>query len=385
MAKRTRKRTYPKTAGKNRDLWLYLLILLLCGTILWIVTRKPESGGTATVEHSLKTAGFDPDSLVSALERKFDLPQGKISRKKNRGVLQLDLPVERRKMDLTFANMIVKGEFEARGAVLSSGKVEGNRQALTFTHGEDEYAVDLFYGALSPQDRSSKRFLAIVVDDFGTVGDELLQQWLELPVQINFSIFSGMKYSEETMNRAHAQGRETLVHVPMEPIDYPRENPGDNPILVQMDQARVEKTLLRHLNALPLCAGINNHMGSLATTDNTIMGWVMGVLKKKGRFFLDSRTSNVSIAFQTAQKARIPAFRNDLFLDSPDISDATLEARISQVRELGQHRNAVVAITHCHNAEKLQYLKAFIDKAMAAGFTLIPLSQVGKTDVPLIL
>lgn len=385
MAKRTRKRAHPKTSGKNRDLRLYLLILLLCGAIVWIVTRKPESAGATAAEHSLKTAGFDPDSLVSALERRFDLPQGKIGRKKSRGVLHLDLPVERRKMDLTFANMIVKGEFEARGAVLSSGKVEGNRQKLTFTHGENEYAVDLFHATLSLQDRSSKRFLAIVVDDFGPVGDELLQQWLDLPVEIDFTIFSGMKFSEETMNRAHAQGRETLVHVPMEPIDYPRENPGDNPILVQMDQARVEKTLLRHLNALPLCAGINNHMGSLATTDNKIMSWVMGVLKKKGRFFFDSRTSNVSIAFQEAQKARIPAYRNDLFLDSPNISDATLEARFSQVRELGLRKNAVIAITHCHNAEKLRYLKTFIDKARAAGFTLIPLSQVGKTDVPLIL
>jgi len=288
-------------------------------------------------------------------------------------------------MDLSYANFIVKGVFETHGANLSSGRVEGGKQVLSFSRGEDEILVNLVYAAPAARKASSQKYIAIVVDDFGSVSGEMLQQWLELPTEIDFAIFAGQKHSEETMNRSFAQGRETLVHVPMEPIGYPQQNPGENPILVQMDQSEVEKTMLRHINALPLCAGVNNHMGSLATTDHDIMGWVMGVLKKKGKFFLDSRTSNVSIAYQAAQKARIPAYRNDLFLDSPDISEANLESRLRQVQELGAKNNTVIAITHCHSARKLQYLKDFLKRIQAAGFTLIPLSQVGKTDLPLIL
>ena len=143
--------------------------------------------------------------------------------------------------------------FETHGANLSSGRVEGGKQVLSFS-GVRMVLVNLVY-ALPLPEASSPKYIAIVVDDFGSVSGEMLQQWLELPTEVCFAIISRLKHSEETMNLANAQGRETLVHVPMEPIDYPRQNPGQDPILVQMDQARVEKTLLRHINSLPLCMG----------------------------------------------------------------------------------------------------------------------------------
>ncbi|HNU54652.1 MAG TPA: divergent polysaccharide deacetylase family protein [Candidatus Syntrophosphaera sp.] len=385
MAKRTKKRVAPKTKARDRSLWLYLLILLLCAGIVWMITLPDDAIEEPVKEPVARVAEFDLNKVIASLETKFSLPEGGISRKKSRGVEQLTLPVDRGKMDLSYANFIVKGVFETHGANLSSGRVEGGKQVLSFSRGEDEFLVNLVYAAPAARKASSPKYIAIVVDDFGSVSGEMLQQWLELPTEVCFAIISRLKHSEETMNLANAQGRETLVHVPMEPIDYPRQNPGQDPILVQMDQARVEKTLLRHINSLPLCMGINNHMGSLATTDSDIMGWVMGVLKKKGKSFLDSRTSTVSIAYQEAQKARVPAYRNDLFLDSPNISDANLETRLGLVQELGQRKNTVVVISHCHNAEKLEYLKKFISRVKTLGFTLIPLSRVGKTDVPQIL
>lgn len=385
MAKRIKKRVSKKAAPKDRDIWLYVVILLLCAAIVWVIARKDEGTVEPLEETVHKTGDFDLDKIASALEEKFDLPKENIKQKKVRGVMQMEIPIERRKMDLTFANFIVKGEFESRGAELETGKVDGNRQELTFSHAGEDYLVKLSYATLSSQERTAKKYLSIVVDDFGSIGGDHLQEWLELPVQLSFAIIAGQKQSEETMNRAHAQQRVTMVHVPMEPIGYPRQNPGNKPILVQMDQSRVEKTLLHHLNALPLCAGANNYMGSLATTDQTIMSWVMDVLKKKGKFFLDSRTSSVSIAYQMAQKARIPAYRNDLFLDHPNISDATLQNKLNQVQELALRKNTVIAIIHCDDADKLQYLKTFIRRAQAAGFSLIPITQVGKTDVPLIL
>jgi len=147
----------------------------------------------------------------------------------------------------------------------------------------------------------------------------------------------------------------------------------------------VERVINRSLNEMPYCLGINNHMGSLATSDQRCMGFVMEALRKRGKAFLDSRTSNVSVAYQTAQKERITTYRNDLFLDSPDISNATMERKIQQILNLGASSREVVAITHCHSSQKLAYLKTFIARIRAEGYTLIPLSRVGKYDVPLIL
>jgi hypothetical protein len=184
------------------------------------------------------------------------------------------------------------------------------------------------------------------------------------------------------MQKAKAQGRETIIHVPMEPIGYPSVNPGKNAILVQYNEAEINKLLTRFIKQLPDCVGINNHMGSLATTDEAIMRIVMSTLKEHDKLFLDSRTSNVSVAYSVAQKAHIRSFRNDTFLDSPNISQSTMDAKLSQIIDMASTRSNLIAITHCHTPEKLQYLKRIISRLKAAGFTLVPLTKVGQYNVP---
>lgn len=381
MAHKIKKRKPPKAAVSDPDLWLYILILLLCSGIVWMLVQKPKVREKPVQETVSDSQAFDPDQLLKALEQSFNLEAGSLVFKDAGGILRLEIPVNRSKMDLTYANLLVSHQFRSMKARQTEGKVDGSRQILGFSSGEQSYEVRLAYEVFDSDRQLGKKYLAIVIDDFGTVSGADLEQWLALPTQITFAIISTLKNSSQTMNLAHQQGRESLVHVPMEPIDYPQQNPGENPILVQMNQAQVEKALLKHVNALPLCMGVNNHMGSLATSDDTIMGWVMDVLKKKNKGFLDSRTSNVSIAYQAAQKARIPAWRNDIFLDSPDITDQNLERKLEAIQTMSAGKNTVVAITHCHNLDKLTYLKKFLERAQGMGFTLIPLSQVGKTDI----
>jgi len=383
----TKKTKYPNRYKTKKDIpvGLYLLILLLCGAIIFVIVYKGEKTEIISEYQEPSTKKFSPSELLQTLEEKFDLVDGSLQIKTINQKKQFSIPVNPNKMDLTFANMIVKQEFETRGGKLISGIVEDGGQVLTFNVGTDTYQVKLYYKKPVSVLRKSPKYMAIVVDDFGAIGGELLQGFLNLPVEIDFAILPGLSYSEETMNRAYEQGRETLVHLPMEPLDYPLQNPGKDAILVQMDKSEVEKIVLKHLNSLPLCSGVNNHMGSLATTDKEIMSYVMEVLRKKGKFFLDSRTSAVSVAYQTAQKAHILAFRNDLFLDSPDITNATMESKIERVKQISQNRNYVIAITHCHSLDKLKYLRDFISRIQKEGFILKRLSDLKETEVPSII
>ena len=383
----TKKTKYPNRYKTKKDIpvGLYLLILLLCGAIIFVIVYKGEKTEIISEYQEPSTKKFSPSELLQTLEEKFDLVDGSLQIKTINQKKQFSIPVNPNKMDLTFANMIVKQEFETRGGKLISGIVEDGGQVLTFNVGTDTYQVKLYYKKPVSVLRKSPKYMAIVVDDFGGIGGDLLQGFLNLPVEIDFAILPGLSYSEETMNRAYEQGRETLVHLPMEPLDYPLQNPGKDAILVQMDKSEVEKIVLKHLNSLPLCSGVNNHMGSLATTDKEIMSYVMEVLRKKGKFFLDSRTSAVSVAYQTAQKAHILAFRNDLFLDSPDMTTATMESKIERVKQISQNRNYVIAITHCHSAEKLKYLQDFISRIQKEGFVLKRLSELKEQEVPAII
>ncbi len=384
MPKKRKKRRSRKRKSNRTSfpLGLYLVIGCLSAGIIWLISIRIPPETVLPTPATLAQATPDPESAITEVAKKLGVTPPRITKTKEKSKQQYRLPIDRDKMDLTYANMIVKSELENRGAKLTSGKAADNKQILTFKQGRKDVEVNLYYDKAPVKAKTNPKYIAIVVDDFGSVQGDLLQGFLSLPAEVTFAIFPGMAHSVQTMEQARGQSRETLIHVPMEPIGYPRVNPGENPILVQMGQNEVEKLLNRHFSELPYCLGINNHMGSLATTDAAVMGHVMKILRDKNKVFLDSRTSNVSIAYQTAQKHHIPAYRNDIFLDAPDISQATMEKKLEQIKNLSASRNYIIAITHCHSHEKLQYLRTFISRLQAEGFTLIPLSQYGKYDVP---
>ncbi len=334
-----------------------------------------------------KDTNEDLESNIFATLDKLGVPRSYCQRHKKSNLISFSVPIDRSVMDLTYANMIFKGELERLGGVFVKGTDTSGKQSLLFRSRLKplDYQVNLYYDNKLYAKKSNPRTIAIVVDDFGSIGGELLDGFFELDRSVCFAIFPDEPNSIITMQRAKDQGRTSIIHVPMEPIGYPSVNPGKNAILVQYGEAQIEKLISRFIHELPDCEGINNHMGSLATTDEDVMRAVMNALKKYNKFFLDSRTSNVSVGYSTAQKAHLRSFRNDLFLDSPNISQSTMDAKLTQIIELSATKNNIIAITHCHNNEKLDYLKRFISRLKAAGFTLVPVTEIGKYNVPELL
>lgn len=398
MPKKTRKHKSYKHSNK---IWYYVLAgLVLVALIWWISTQKnPDTQEPEQVPVRQSPQGADGeiqtspvgenllDTAIKEAAQRLNVPENALRKTYTEELDIYKLPLDRSSTDLTFANMIVKGQVELRGGVLVRGTETGNKQVLIFKHNEVERKsqVELYYDSTVYQNRSTGKNIAIVVDDFGTIGGELLDGFFALDRAVSFAILPGQNHSSLTMEKAQAQGREALIHVPMEPIGYPGVDPGPEAILVRMTESEIERMLNRFIHQLPYCKGINNHMGSLATSDELTMERVMKVLREKGKYFLDSRTTNVSVAYQTAQKAHIPAFQNKIFLDSPDVSDATFEAKFQQIVNMSQTNPNLIAITHCHNRDKLNYLRRFIQRLEAEGFNIVPVSALGQTDLPQIL
>lgn len=421
-----RSKTNTKRKQKSSSLGIYLIAGIACLFALWLIVivpnakhadddsnsselvdkkdkrskkspkKKPKTGKTNT-EHTqeVTTQSGKPQAPVLVdLETgimntlyELGIERSMIKRSRKGSVVRLDAPLDKNVYDIYYANMILKGRMEKSGARLLSVTESGSRQNLTFAReGEKyKYEVSLFLDAKPYKDKSSAKTICIVIDDFGAISGDLLDGFFTLPKEVTFAIFPGMKNSVSTMDRAYSQGRETIIHVPMEPIGFPQVDPGKNAILVQMDNAEIDRLLGKFLSEMKYCIGINNHMGSLATTDPDIMQSVMSVLKAKKKIFLDSRTTNVSVAYSVAQKNHLQTFRNDIFLDSPDISEKTMQSKLAQIRTMGESKRNLIAITHCHTKEKLDYIRRFITALQKEGYILVPLSDSGKFQGPAIL
>jgi hypothetical protein len=117
-------------------------------------------------------------------------------------------------------------------------------------------------------------------------------------------------------------------------------------------------------------------MGSLATADKDVMTVVLKVLKDNDKYFIDSRTTSSSVAYDTAQHLLMPSLENQMFLDSPDISDKTLNTKVRRVKKLVEQKDKFVIITHCTNREKYEYLKEFLRRIKKLDVEIVPASKL---------
>ena len=124
---------------------------------------------------------------------------------------------------------------------------------------------------------SHKPLVAIIIDDMG-FDYGMASKFLKLKSPFAFSVLPHSPFQKKIASSAHEQGREVLLHLPMEPIEYPETDPGEGALLSTMTPDQLIGQLKRNLNVVPFVVGVNNHMGSKLTQDAARMRQVFTVL-----------------------------------------------------------------------------------------------------------
>jgi len=215
--------------------------------------------------------------------------------------------------------------------------------------------------------------LAVVIDDMGR-NLERERAFLNLPLVITPSLLPYLPHSRELAALAREQGREFLLHLPMQPRGYPQQNPGKGALLEGMSEDQVRGAVRALLRAVPGAAGANNHMGSRFTELRKPMTWVLQELRGEGLYFLDSVTSGESVGAERARELGMGWARRDVFLDNEQ-QVAAVGAQLDKAAALARERGAAVAIGHPH-AATLQALEQWAPKLRAAGVQVVPLGRL---------
>ena len=103
------------------------------------------------------------------------------------------------------------------------------------------------------------------------------------------------------------------------------------------------------LDTVPHVVGVNNHEGSLATADPSLMAAVMGFLRQRNLFFIDSRTTAATVAYDAARRAGVRAASRNVFLDDVESRAAILRQLDLAARDATEQGSAI-AIGHPHPA-----------------------------------
>ena len=197
--------------------------------------------------------------------------------------------------------------------------------------------------------------IALVMDD---VGYDLraLKRLLALPFPVAISILPDAPDAAAAAEMAHRSGRVVMLHLPMEPTTPKyRANMSSAFLRVEMNEGQVRQKFQQALEEIPYVAGVNNHMGSLLTTLEEPMRWVMDVCKEHALFFIDSKTAHNSVAADIAEESGIAWGARRIFLDHTVEAEDLKMAWASAVR-CAKQKGSCIVIAHPH-AETLNFLE----------------------------
>lgn len=228
--------------------------------------------------------------------------------------------------------------------------------------------IAAYSGAVVQQPR-----VAIIIDDLG-YQLEAGRRAIALPGPVAFAVLPGTPRAAALADWAHAQGKEVLLHLPLQANAEDKDN---EPIGIDLDMSReaVVAAFAEALQTVPHVIGVNGHRGSLLTRHPGHMLWLMEEIRSRNDlFFVDSYTTADSVAMQIATEAGVQAVRRDVFLD-PDRSPETVARQFERMKRLAKKRGFVVAIGHPYEST-LALLETELPKLSEQGIQLVTISEL---------
>ena len=223
-----------------------------------------------------------------------------------------------------------------------------------------------------PGPREKRGRVAIILDDGGNDW-AVAEKVLALDSGLTLAVLPNTPFLTQTVEAAVARGFELMLHMPME-TDSKTVDPGPGKITTAMDKAEIQRLTREALAQVPGVKGVNNHTGSAFTADREHTGYFLEVLKEKGLFFIDSRTTNDTVAYDVASEMGVAVNMRDVFLDDTNDTESS-KTRLKELADLALARGSAVGIGHFRE-ETAALLAQELPKLADKGVTLVHVSEL---------
>ena len=190
--------------------------------------------------------------------------------------------------------------------------------------------------------------VAIIIDDIG-YNISALQRLISIHEPITFSVLPDLPNTRRAIRVLKRANSEIMLHIPMEPNGYPHVNPGMNALLLSMTEYEISNRILHFLRQCPGACGANNHMGSRFTQEVPKMREVLQILKEKGLFFIDSRTTDKSVCKRVARDVGILFASRDVFIDDRQ-EEEYISSQLDRLVHKAEEKGYAIGIGHPYEA-----------------------------------
>jgi polysaccharide deacetylase 2 family uncharacterized protein YibQ len=227
-----------------------------------------------------------------------------------------------------------------------------------------------------PRPRIAIVFTSLGLSDGAT---EAIIQQLPGAVTLAFSPYS--RKLPDWIERARAKGHEVLVELPMEPLNYPEDDPGPLALLSDRPTEDNVTRLVGILDRAEGAVGVAALMGSRFTSNEALIRPILAALGERGFIYVDNGTAPVSVVPALARRIAVPVAINDHFIDT-EASRIAIDGRLQQIERIARSEGAAVAFASPYPIT-IERLIAWIPTLEAKGFVLAPVTAtVGHQDLP---
>lgn len=213
--------------------------------------------------------------------------------------------------------------------------------------------------------------IGIIIDDLGKRVSSG-QRAIGLAGPVACAFLPRAEHSAALAREAYRLKKEVLLHLPMESMDG---RPLDGGALtLNMTRRQFLATLRADMRAVPYLSGINNHMGSLLTRHPGHMLWLMRELRRERVYFVDSRTTDATVARRIARENGVPNSERNVFLDN-DTAPAAIAAQFERLLALARQTGSALAIGHPY-PQTLSFLEGQLPRLARRGVRLVAVTEL---------
>ena len=361
-----------------------VLGLCLVTFVLWAVTADDPMGGEPTavvaVEPGARVAADGQPPVKVVAPSRYDGPDaGSGSAAGSKTITIIDgTSGKREEITLPATPGLPRSANEGAPGASSAHLIETSRHGGIPKIGPDGarpsevYAQPVKAAAGKPDGPR----IAIVISGLGLGTSGTADALAKLPAAVTFAFAPASVHVEQLAARARNQGHEVLLQVPMEPFDYPANDPGPQTLLTTSDAGQNIERLHRLMSRFQGYVGISNYMGARFTASEPAFAPVLRETAKRGLIYLDDGTSSRSLASQIASANHLAFAKAEVVIDAVP-TETEMDRALARLEAAARERGIAVGIAGALPLA-IDRIAKWAKAAEARGFTLVPISAVAN-------
>lgn len=213
--------------------------------------------------------------------------------------------------------------------------------------------------------------IAIVISGLG-VGAKATEAAAKLPAAVTLAFVPYGSDLEAAARKARDAGHELLLQVPMEPIDYPDNDPGPQTLLTSLLPEQNIDRLYWVMSRMRSYVGIMNYMGARLTATEAAISPVIKETAKRGLIYFDDAASARSVTAQLAGASNLAYAKADVVLDAVPTAGEIGKA-LTRLESIARANGTAVGVATALPVS-MSRIAQWIKTAKSSGFVLVPIS-----------